>query len=58
MDIILVLDSSFSMLEGKLTVDGKHVPYADALNRLARGIIKARRNDRIGIAAMQTKMRQ
>jgi len=49
LDIVLVLDSSFSLQDSGLQVDGKEVLFVDYVKNLARDIIKARPDDRIGI---------
>jgi Ca-activated chloride channel family protein len=48
-DIMLVLDFSYSMQEGKLDVGGERVTYIDALRRITRDFIRQRPNDRLGI---------
>lgn len=48
-DIMLVLDFSYSMQEGKLDIGGKEVTYIGALRRITRDFIKKRPNDRLGI---------
>jgi len=48
-DIMLVLDFSYSMQEGTLEVDGKEVSYIDALKRITRDFVKQRPNDRLGV---------
>jgi Ca-activated chloride channel family protein len=48
-DIMLVLDFSYSMQEGTLDVGGKQVTYIDALRQITRDFIQKRPNDRLGI---------
>jgi Ca-activated chloride channel family protein len=48
-DIMLVLDFSYSMQEGKLQVAGEETTYIDALKRITGDFIKERPNDRLGI---------
>lgn len=48
-DIMLVLDFSYSMQEGKLNVDGEEISYFDALKRITADFVKERPNDRLGI---------
>ncbi len=48
-DIMLVLDFSFSMQEGTLEANGKEITYFEALKRITRDFIKERPNDRLGI---------
>ncbi len=48
-DIMLVLDHSYSMQEGKLEVGGSEVTYIDALRRITRDFVRERPNDRLGI---------
>jgi len=48
-DIMLVLDFSYSMQEGKLVVEGNEVTFMDCLKRITRDFIKERPNDRLGI---------
>lgn len=48
-DIMLVLDFSYSMQEGTLDVEGRQVAYIDALRRITRDFIKKRPQDRLGI---------
>jgi Ca-activated chloride channel family protein len=48
-DIMLVLDFSFSMQEGTLQVEGQTVTFIDALKRITRDFVKRRPNDRLGI---------
>lgn len=48
-DIMLVLDFSYSMQEGKLQVEGEEITYIDALKQITANFIKERPNDRLGI---------
>ncbi len=48
-DIMLVLDFSYSMQEGKLEIGGEEITYIDALRRITRDFIQERPNDRLGI---------
>jgi Ca-activated chloride channel homolog len=48
-DIMLVLDFSYSMQEGTLIVDGEKVPYIDVMRRITRSFIEERPKDRLGI---------
>jgi Ca-activated chloride channel family protein len=48
-DIMLVLDFSYSMQEGKLNVDGEEISYFDALKRITADFVEERPNDRLGI---------
>ncbi len=48
-DIMLVLDFSYSMQEGKLQVDGKEYTYIKALEKITKDFVKKRPNDRLGI---------
>jgi len=48
-DIMLVLDFSYSMQEGKLQVEGKEYTYIKALEKITKDFVKNRPNDRLGI---------
>jgi len=48
-DIMLALDFSYSMQEGKLAVEGQEISYFDALKRITADFVKERPNDRLGI---------
>ncbi len=48
-DIMLVLDFSYSMQEGKLQADGKEITYFEALKRITRDFVVTRPNDRLGV---------
>ena len=48
-DIMLVLDFSYSMQEGTLDVGGEQVTYIDALKKITSDFIEKRPNDRLGI---------
>jgi len=50
-DIMLVLDASYSMQEGTLEIDGKKVTYFDAMKRIVSDFIRKHPNDRIGAIA-------
>jgi len=48
-DIMLVLDFSYSMQEGTLEVEGEKITFIDALKKITRNFVKNRPNDRLGI---------
>ena len=48
-DIMLVLDFSYSMQEGTLEVENEKITFIDALKRITRDFVKNRPHDRLGI---------
>ncbi len=48
-DIMLVLDFSYSMQEGKLQIDGKEFTYIKALEKITKDFVEKRPNDRLGV---------
>ncbi len=48
-DIMLVLDFSYSMQEGKLSVDGEEYTYIKAMERITKEFVEKRPNDRLGV---------
>lgn len=54
-DIMIVLDVSFSMLTKDFTLGGDRVTRLDAIRELTRRFIDGRPNDRIGIIAFGTQ---
>jgi len=48
-DIMLVLDFSYSMQEGTLVVDGQDVTYIDVMRRITKDFVNERPDDRLGV---------